>query len=133
MITKTNVVLEQNYSKTYNDIEVQLNRLHSQKAALESKLKCLDKSERKARTRTLIQLGGLINITPLLSLCDINLGDDLQLHHPDKADILLGLLASYCDNISSFSEEDIEYFRDIGQAARKKHDYKKKLEKEKMK
>ena len=45
-----------------SQIQVKINRLQSQKAALESKLKIKNNSLRKARTRTLIQMGGLINM-----------------------------------------------------------------------
>lgn len=81
-----------NFDKKLTDIEISLNRLRSQKAALEFKVKTHGNKQRKMRTRTLIQLGGLLNISPLLSICGIELGDDLQLEYPDKAAILLGIL-----------------------------------------
>lgn len=53
---------------------------------------------RKARTRTLIQLGGLIEKSGLLQPLNINLGDDLQkdLEHLESTAILTGLLSELC-------------------------------------
>ncbi len=112
----------QNISKRYSNIEVQLNRLLSQKASLQHKLKIKNKSERKSRTRTLIQLGGILSLTPLLDICDIHLGDDLQLSHQDKADILLGILSSLLDNLpDTLSPSDLTYFQNIGKSFRLSH------------
>lgn len=49
---------------------------------------------RKARTRTLIQLGGLIEKSGLLPHLNISMGDDLQVdeHVKDDVETLLGLL-----------------------------------------
>jgi len=55
----------------------------------------LDKNElRKARTRTLIQLGGVLKLTGLLEYCDIEIGEDLQedITAMDKSAVLLGIL-----------------------------------------
>ena len=124
------MLMKQNYIKAlkqYSDIEVELNRLHSAKAALQNKLKVVDKSERKSRTRTLIQLGGLLNISPLLSLCEIELGDDLQINHQDKADTLLGLLSTICDNLpEAINESELDHFKNLGCALRVNHEFKKK-------
>ena len=51
-------------------------------------------SLRKARTRTLIQLGGLIEKSGILPYLDITMGDDLQQdeHLKESVDILLGSL-----------------------------------------
>lgn len=124
------MLAKQNYIKAlkqYSDIEVELNRLHSQKAALQNKLKVMDKTERKSRTRTLIQLGGLLNISPLLSLCEIELGDDLQISHQDKADTLLGLLSTICDNLpETINGNELDHFKNLGYALRVNHEFKKK-------
>lgn len=102
----------QNISKKHANIEVQLNRLLAQKASLQNKLKIKNKTERKSRTRTLIQLGGILSLTPILDICDINLGDDLQLSHQDKADILLGILSSLVNQLSAnISPSDLSRFR----------------------
>ena len=112
----------QNISKKYSNIEVQLNRLLSQKTSLQHKLKIKNKSERKARTRTLIQLGGILSLTPFLDICDIHLGDDLQLSHQDKADVLLGILSSLLDKLPDpLSPSDLSHFQNIGKAFRCSH------------
>ena len=52
--------------------------------------------ERKARTRTLIQIGGLVDKSGLLNLLDIELGEDMEQYIPslNKAATLLGFLIS---------------------------------------
>jgi hypothetical protein len=72
-------------------------------------------TNRNSRTRTLIQLGGLLDLTPLLSICEIKLGDDLQLVHRDKAASLLGILAVALNQLPDDIEaEDLEKFRSVG-------------------
>ena len=101
----------QNLSKKHANIEVQLNRLLAQKASLQNKLKIKNKTERKARTRTLIQLGGLLSLTPILDICNIHLGEDLQLLHQDKADMLLGILSSLANQLSAnISPSELSHF-----------------------
>ena len=53
-------------------------------------------TQRRARTRTLIQMGGLLNMVGLPQLCGIAEGDDLQLDldNQDKAATLLVYLIS---------------------------------------
>ncbi len=60
-------------------------------------------SQRSARTRTLIQLGGLLSKTNFLKFFDISLGDDLQLEdeNNEKALILTGLLQDLCEQLPS--------------------------------
>ena len=112
----------QNISKKYSNINVQLNRLIAQKASLQHKLKLKNKAERKSRTRTLIQLGGILSLTPLLDICNIHLGDDLQLSHQDKADVLLGILSSLLENFSNdISPSDLTHFQNIGKSFRLSH------------
>ncbi|MDR2723672.1 MAG: conjugal transfer protein TraD [Holosporaceae bacterium] len=78
-------------------------------------MKKQENKQRKARTRTLIQLGGLLDLTPLLSICDINLGDDLQLEYPDKAATLLGILSHFCKQLpEEISEEDLSQLKNSG-------------------
>jgi hypothetical protein len=78
-------------------------------------MKKQENSQRKARTRTLIQMGGLLDLTPLPSICGINLGDDLQLDHPDKSATLLGILLHLCEKIpESISGDDLENFKTKG-------------------
>ena len=59
-----------------------------------SQKKYFDTKERRAETRTKIQLGGLVIKSGLAELLNIQPGDDLQLYeeHFDKAAILLGAL-----------------------------------------
>ncbi len=102
-------------------IKIKINRLLAQKAALQHKMKKQENSKRKARTRTLIQLGGLLDLTPLLSICKIELGEDLQLDHPDKSATLLGILSHLCDQLPEhFTDQDLAKFRSIGENLLKK-------------
>ncbi|MEI8295765.1 MAG: conjugal transfer protein TraD, partial [Alphaproteobacteria bacterium] len=66
-----------------------------------------DDTERRARTRLLIQLGSLINLAGLSLLCDIEEGDDLQLDigSRDKAALLLGILL---DIVADFAPTDAQ-------------------------
>ena len=104
-----------NLDKKLSNIEVSLNRLRSQKAVLQHKLKKYDNKQRKARTRTLIQLGGLLDLTPLPSICGINLEDDLQIDHQDKAAALLGILVNAADQLpENISAEELSQFKIVG-------------------
>ena len=69
------------------------------------------KSERAKRTRTLIQLGGLIVKSGLAEKLTIPIGEDLQQDHLDKAAILLGFLMH---NLQDFKESSVEIFKEIG-------------------
>jgi hypothetical protein len=104
-----------NLSKKLSNIEVSLNRLRSQKSALQHNLKKHDNKQKKARTRTLIQLGGLFDLTPLLSICGIELGDDLQLECYDKAATLLGMLVNIANQLpENISSEKLSQFKTVG-------------------
>lgn len=91
-----------------SNLQVKINRLQARRAALTHKIAHENRSKRKARTRTLIQLGGLLNMVGLPQLCGITEGDDLQLdlENQDKAATLLGMLAHL--NESSFNTQNIE-------------------------
>ena len=82
-------------------IEINLNRLKAKRAALEHQQKTATKRERMQRTRTLIQLGGLLSVVKLTEKFDIYLGHDLQndLDCHDKAMTLLGLFVSVMDQL----------------------------------
>ena len=96
-------------------IETALNRLRCKKSALELKMKMQKNNQRKARTRTLIQLGGLIEITPLLSICGIELGHDLQREHFDSAATLLGIIVNSVNSLpENLSDEDLMKLKNIG-------------------
>lgn len=102
-------------SKKLIKLEMHLNRLRSEKAALEYKEKRKKEQLRKSRTRTLIQLGGLLELTELPSICGINLGDDLQDEMRTKAALLLGILIKYTNRLpEEFSETQINEMRIIG-------------------
>ena len=105
-------------------IQVKINRLQSQKAMLENKLKVASQSQRKARTRTMIQLGGLLNMLNLPSICGINPGDDLQtdLEASDKAAVLLGMLTHLEDSLPpTISDQVIAKFKQKGIRVLKNH------------
>jgi hypothetical protein len=67
---------------------------------------------RKARTRTLIQLGGLVDKSGLLEPLNITLGDDLQrsYEHLESAAILTGALS---DLRARLYDEDAEALKMI--------------------
>ena len=101
--------------------KIEINRLLAQKAALQHKMQKQETNKRKARTRTLIQLGGLLDLTPLLAICNIELGEDLQLYHPDKSATLLGILSHLCDKLPEhFTDQDLEKFKSVGEKLLKK-------------
>jgi hypothetical protein len=103
-----------NSQKKLVSTEIKLNRLRSQKAALKHRLKQQNNTERRARTRTLIQIGGLVTLTPLPTICSLDLGDDLQLEHQAKAALLLGVLAELSENLPPLSEDDLTRLREKG-------------------
>lgn len=73
--------------------EQKLNRLSLLINREKHKIKQQSRSARKARTRTLIQVGGLVQKTGLMTAFGIESGDDLQdYEHIHKARQLLGLL-----------------------------------------
>ena len=86
-----------------HDLMTSLNRLQSLKAQLNKKQKTYDNTDRRARTRTLIQMGGLLNMIGIPQLCGIEDGDDLQqdLQNQDKAATLLGMLVHLNETLST--------------------------------
>ena len=72
--------------------EIAYNRLLAKRAVLLNKIKRQEDSNRKARTRTLIQLGGLFFTTSLPEICDIKEGDDLQDLEFNKGAFTVGFL-----------------------------------------
>ena len=89
--------------KKHHMVDITLNRLRTHKAALNNQIKQSDPKKRKARTRTLIQIGGLVTLTDLPTLCGIREGDDLQydMHALDNAATLLGMLLTAQDHLST--------------------------------
>ncbi len=103
-----------------SDLEARINRLKSQKASLEHKQKMHTKSERMLRTRTLIQVGGLVSISGLLERFDIALGDDLQLDEKakSKSKIVMGVLMSVIEQLpKNLNQEDLERLSKKGASA----------------
>lgn len=102
-------------SRQFSDIEIELNRLRSEKAALQFAEKKQNNRNRKTRTRTLIQMGGLLKLTPLPSLCEIELGDNLQGEHQSKAALLLGIFAKYTESLpEKLSENEKHTLKTLG-------------------
>lgn len=105
-----------------------LNRLQAQKTALLHQDKQIGKAERKARTRTLIQVGALIKMIGLFEYSDITEGMDLQtdMGHRDKAATLLGILIDVYDNLPAKpSLQQLEGWKDAGAQLMKSHQSKK--------
>jgi hypothetical protein len=92
-------------------------------AALQHKMKRFERGDRKARTRTLIQVGELLFRTPLPSLCGIEQGGDLLPDYPDNAAILLGILTELTRQLpASFSSEELAKVKSIGDKIMKEND-----------
>jgi len=111
-----------------SNLQIKINRLSAQKAALETKQKRLNNASRKARTRTLIQMGGLMHMIGLSDLCGISEGDDLQLdmESRDKSAILLGLLTEIQEQLPpTLSDSHLETFKQKGIRVMKMHELKK--------
>ena len=78
--------------------------------------------ERKLRTRTLIQAGGLLSLSGLLEQCDISEGEDLQndLHGHEKAATLLGILIDASETLLQNNDtQQMERFKKIGESKMK--------------
>jgi len=73
--------------------------------------------ERRARTQTLIHLGGLVSISGLLEYCDIQLGENLQsdIEVIERAAILLGIIYDAAQKVLEDPDEhQKEKFRKLG-------------------
>lgn len=106
-----------NATQKLDAISVKINRLNAKKAALKTTENWKDKSARRARTRTLIQMGGLINLVGLSELCNIIVGEDLQkdLEAMDKSAVLLGILEETISALPpALTDEQITYFKTKG-------------------
>ena len=105
-------------------LTVQLNRLRAQKAVLENNLRNINQRQRRARTRTLIQMGGLLNLTSLPEILGIVEGDDLQgdIHTMDKAATLLGMILSFQETLpQDLTPSQMGSFKKIGVRHMKMH------------
>jgi short subunit fatty acids transporter len=109
---------------TLDKITAKLNRLKSEKAALENRSKQQTKKERMSRTRTLIQMGGLLSLVNIPAYFDIEAGDDLQtdLEKRDQSMMLLGLLVTVAEQMpASYSEDRKREFMYKGLRFMKEH------------
>ena len=114
--------------KSIPTLNQKIERLKSNKTRLEYTLKKNDNRDRKSRTRTLIQVGGLLNITPLLDHAEITLGDDLEStpENKDKAAILLGLFQHLTQSLPpQLTQQQTEDFKQHGIALMKIRSYQK--------
>jgi hypothetical protein len=103
---------------------VALNRLGATKQALAHQGKLTDKSVRRARTRTLIQIGALVKMVGFFPVCGIEEGMDLQLNleHQDKAAILLGILLEAFESLpENPSDEQLDKWQRTGVQKFKSH------------
>ncbi len=115
-------------SKRLQNLTIEINRLRTQHIVLQNKIKAQTKSERRARTRTLIQMGAMINMIGLADICDITEGDDLQLDiaSRDKAATLLGILVTVLEQLPpTLSITDLAAFKQKGIKILKQHEAKK--------
>jgi hypothetical protein len=62
---------------------------------------------RKSRTRTLIQLGGLITKAGLLEPLELDLGDDLQ-KDEQNFDAVATLMGAFCDLSQPLQNDDAQ-------------------------
>jgi hypothetical protein len=56
-----------------------------------------------------------------LAICKIELGEDLQLDHPDKSATLLGILSHLCNKLPKhLTDQDLGKFKSVGKNLLKK-------------
>lgn len=117
--------------KKLGEIMTTLNRLQSLKSKLSNRQKTSGTIDRRARTRTLIQIGGLLNMIGLPQLCGISDGEDLQqdLEGKDKAATLLGMLVHLNETLAvaplALDTHALEDFKQRGVRLMKDHETKK--------
>jgi len=99
------------------DLQKKINDLELKKNIIKNQQSNVSKSERKKRTRTLIQAGALLNMMGFFDLCDIKEGDDLEsdLENQNKAAILIGMLETLKTAIPQIlSNDDKDHFKRMG-------------------
>lgn len=119
-------MLDENTTKL-KAIDIKLNRLRAQKNMLDMREKNMNKQHRMKRTRTLIQVGGLLSVAGLLDRFSINLGEDLQMdmQQHDKAATLLGVFVSLLEQLPhEFTDTEREALKNKGIRAMKMHEAK---------
>ncbi len=96
-------------------LQQKINALKLQRNRELKKQQFKENNFRKSRTRTLIQLGGLMQKSGLAEHCNIELGDDLQgdIEGLEKAELILGFLI---DALQNASENDSESYKSLGKA-----------------
>lgn len=111
-----------------HQIRIMINRKNAEMSAVSYKMTKANSINRKARTRTLIQLGNLVSISGLSSLLNIQEGDDLQsdLISKDKAAMLLGAISEIMEGESP-SPLQQERWLDKGIRLLKMREYQKRL------
>ena len=105
------------HQKKLAALKAKRNRLSATLTAQNTRRKKSENAARKLRTRTLIQVGGLVHLSGLLDLCDIHEGDDLQLDLAamNKAATLLGMLLTCVENLhdpKNFPKRNFERGKD---------------------
>ena len=94
----------------YHQINCLKNTLNREK----SKMKNQQQSDRKLRTRTLIEAGGLLQKSGIMDAFFIEPGDDLQdYENLEKASRLLGFL-NECFDKSDFNDDNFEKWHSVG-------------------
>ncbi|CAO5675656.1 MAG: hypothetical protein HEEMFOPI_00271 [Holosporales bacterium] len=99
------------------DLQKKINDLELKKNSIKTSQSNVSKSERKKRTRTLIQAGALLNMMGFFDVCDIKEGDDLELdiESKDQAAVLICMLETLKITILNYLEtQDLENFKNIG-------------------
>ncbi|WP_010303434.1 conjugal transfer protein TraD [Candidatus Odyssella thessalonicensis] len=112
--------------KKLQQLEVQKNRITASLNEQHHHQQKVTKSDRNKRTRTLIQLGGLVKLSGLMAICDIDEGNDLQdeFCEMDKAATLLGILMTCVENMrTDLNLEHMEAFKEKGIRALKMSPY----------
>lgn len=69
--------------------KIEINRLLAQKSALQHKIKDQESSKKKSANQEVNSARRGLDLTSSLAICKIELGEDLQLDHPDKSATLL--------------------------------------------
>ena len=95
----------------------EINRQLANNAAASYRNQATSKALRRARTRTLIQAGSLLQMLGFFSICGIEEGLDLQLdlESRDKAAILLGILSDAFERLPvNPNSEQFEQWKMIG-------------------
>lgn len=98
-------------------MKINLNRNLSSVARISTRISNYKSDERRARTQTLIHLGGLVSISGLLEYCDIQLGENLQsdIEVIERAAILLGIIYDAAQKaLQEPDEHQKEKFRKLG-------------------